>query len=495
MPNDHPEECRESRPSCARPSGRREAGGDSAAYTAAMQFLLGRVNYERALAVPYGNRGFKLDRMRQLLARLGDPQEGLPILHVAGTKGKGSTSTMIGSVLSAAGYRTGLFTSPHLDRVEQRIAIDAQPCSAEDLVELVARVRPSVEAMDRLEWKNEADENWPTYFEITTAMALLHFADCRVDAAILEVGLGGRLDSTNICLPRVSVITSISLDHTRQLGNTLTLIAGEKAGIIKPGVPVVSGVVQDEPREVVRQVCRRQGSPLVELGVDFDFQYRPPRHLEQSEQSSACGLLDYHYRPRERDGVAGTACEYLDVPLRMPGRHQATNASIALAALSELWPKFEISAEAIRTGLAQAVCPARVEVVGYRPTVVIDAAHNRASIEALVATLDECFHSARRLLLFAASQEKDLQGMLQHLLERFDHVILTRYSDNPRAVPPEEMAALAVELTGRPCTVCADPAVAWETIRGLASPEDLICVTGSFFIAGEIRRRLTPPPA
>ena len=203
-------------------------------YDAALEFLLGRIDYERTTAVPYCRREYRLDRMRELLNRLDDPQRTYPIVHVAGTKGKGSTAAMIAGILTAAGYRTGLYSSPHLDRMEERVAIDGQSCSSGELVELIERVWPAVSAMDRCADQGDGPGR-PTYFEITTAMALVQFARRAVDAAVLEVGMGGRLDSTNVCPTIASVITSISFDHTKQLGNTLESIAREKAGIIKPG--------------------------------------------------------------------------------------------------------------------------------------------------------------------------------------------------------------------------------------------------------------------
>jgi len=455
---------------------------------AAVEFLFGRIDYERARSVPYLKREFKLERMRQLLDRLGNPQQDLPIVHVAGTKGKGSTVAMLAAVFSAAGYRSGAFTSPHLDRIEQRIAVDGQPCSAEELVELVHRVRPAVETMDRIASKGDPEEIGPTYFEVTTAMALLHFVRRKVDAALLEVGLGGRLDSTNACTPRLAVITSISFDHTRQLGNTLDSIAREKAGIVKPGVPVVSGVTEEEPRAAIRQICRRRGCRLVELGVDFDFRYRTARHLEQAP---AQGKLDFHYR------AGGRQQAYADLSLGLLGDHQAANAAVALAVLAELRQAgWKLPEEAVRSGLAGVVWPVRVEVVSRRPAVVIDAAHNPASVDALLRVLDESFACGRRLLLFATTEEKDRRGMLRRLLSRFDRVVFTRYVDNPRAVPAAELATLAGELTGQRYRFCEEPTAAWDEIRALAGPEDLICITGSFFIAAEIRRLLAagPPP-
>jgi dihydrofolate synthase/folylpolyglutamate synthase len=464
---------------------------------AALRFLDDRIDYERFVSLPF--RDLKLDRVRELLARLGNPQQEMPIVHVAGTKGKGSTAAMTGAVLTAAGYRTGVFTSPHLERIEERTAIDGRPCSEEEFVELVDRLVPVVEAMDREAPGGSAADAGPTYFEITTAMALCHFARCRVQAAVLEVGLGGRLDSTNVCLPQVCVITSISLDHTKQLGNTLESIAREKAGIIKPGIPLVSGVTNAGPREVIREVCRRQGCRLTELETDFQFQYQPPRGLESSP---GMGMLDFQYLR------AGREHRYDRVTLRLLGRHQAANAAVALAALVELQERgFEIRPSAIHEGLAGVSWPARVELIAQRPAIVVDAAHNRASVEALVQTLTESFSVRRRLLVFATTQEKDLRGMLAILLPQFDVVIFTRYLNNPRAVPPQELAAVAEDLTGRSYPVVADPAEAWREMLKAATPEDLVCVTGSFFIAAEIRqqvRNLTeswnslvpePPPA
>jgi dihydrofolate synthase/folylpolyglutamate synthase len=290
---------------------------DSSQREAALRFLLDRIDYERSAAMPYDPPRLGLDRMRALLDQLGRPDRALPIVHVAGTKGKGSTSAMIAAALAAAGLRTGLFTSPHLDGLEERMRVDGRPCPPHNLLELLALVRPVIESMDR-----GAPGAGPTYFQITTAMALVHFARQKAQAAVLEVGLGGRLDATNVCRPQVSVITSISFDHTAQLGNTLAAIAAEKGGIIKPGVPVVSGVTAAEPRDVLRTICRERQCRLIELGADFDFDYQPPRHLEQADAAGQVCV-------RTADGRREFA-------LRLPGRHQAANAAVAVASLDEL---------------------------------------------------------------------------------------------------------------------------------------------------------------
>ena len=454
-------------------------------YEAALDFLFQRIDYERAAAIPYGDGTFKLDRMRELLLRLENPQSKLPIVHVAGTKGKGSTSAMIAAVLSAAGYRTGLFSSPHLDRLEERMAINGQPCSAAELLELVEMLRPVVAELDLAGSRRQPAETGPTYFELTTAMALLHFVRSNVHAAVLEVGLGGRLDSTNVCLPAVSVITSISFDHMRQLGNTLAAIAREKAGIIKPGVPVVSGVVDDEPRKVIEEIARQRGSRLLQLGRDFHYQYEPPRDVGREP---AQGMMSYRLSCHDRQR------SFESVSVGLLGRHQAANAATALTAARRV----------DATGMAdsrsgpvprggRSPLAGAVEVAGRRPAVVIDAAHNVASVEALAATLAESFSARERILVFATTRDKEVPAMLRCLLPHFDHVILTQYQNNPRGVPPEELAAIASQESAA-VRVCSSPAAAWEVVRTLAGEKDLVCITGSFFIAAEMRAQIAARP-
>src|SRR6516162_8268950 len=239
-------------------------------YQQALAFWFGRVNYEQRSPKP---SDLKLDRMHALLDRLGNPQQNLRIVHIAGSKGKGSTSAMLEAVVRQAGYRTGLFTSPHLDRVEERIQVDGQTITSEELASAMAQVARAV---------TDVETRTPallpvTFFEVATALGFLHFVRRRVELAVIEVGLGGRFDSTNVCRPLVSIITSISFDHTQQLGNTLAQIAAEKAGIIKPDAPIVSGVIEHEPRQVIAETARRQGSRLIQAGLDFTFDYHPPR--------------------------------------------------------------------------------------------------------------------------------------------------------------------------------------------------------------------------
>jgi dihydrofolate synthase / folylpolyglutamate synthase len=429
----------------------------------ARAFWCSLINYEHNSPTPHD---LKLDRMRDLLARLGDPQDRLRIIHIAGTKGKGSTSAMLAAVLRQAGYRTGLFTSPHLCRVEERFQVDGAPITADELTTLLNEVRQAV-----------ADLPHPaiTFFEAATAVGFLHFVRRRVDAAVVEVGLGGRFDSTNVCRPVVTVITSISLDHTRQLGDHIAAIAMEKAGIIKPGRPSVSGATAPEARPVIEQVCRDRGSPLRQLGVDFHYSYEPGRIGGSDER-----------RPRMQVTTRQRVWPWLELSLL--GEHQADNAALAVVCVEELRAEgWKISDAATFAGLAGTVWPARMEVLGRRPLVVLDCAHNPASAEALVRTLLTSFPACRRLLVFAGSSDKDLAGMFRSLAPHFAHAFLTPYLGSARSTPPEQLAALLRAAGGPAATLCQSPAAAWQCARQMAGPDDLICVTGSVFLAGEMR--------
>jgi len=465
---------------------------------AAERFLLGRIDYERTHSPAYALSEFKLERMAELLDRLGNPQREVPIVHVAGTKGKGSTAAMIATALGGAGFRTGLFTSPHLLRMEERLVVDSAACSQEQLRDLVGIVRPHVEAMDAAPLAEGDPSGGPTYFEILTALALVHFAAHRVQAAVLEVGLGGRLDATNVCQPLVSVITSISFDHTRQLGDTIAAIAGEKAGIIKPATPVVCGATQDEARDVIAAIAHDRQAPMCLVGRDFTFDYRPPHEVETRDDR---GRVDVWLRTGVESNGDGAPVRFENLPLALLGRHQAANAATAIAALCELRRQgWSIPDAAIAQGLAEVRWPARVEVVSRGPVVVVDSAHNVASIEALLAVLEESFRVRRKVLVFAASQDKDVQGMLERLLAAFDEVILTQYVLNPRALPAARLAQTAGQIARRMprapiLRVEADALRAWQGAGNVAGPDDLICVTGSLFIAAEVGQIIRAPLA
>jgi len=413
-------------------------------YDDALAFWYGRINYEVRAAKP---GDLKLEGMRALLRLLGDPHDRLRLVHVTGTKGKGSTCAMLAAVLRAAGYRVGLFTSPHLTHVEERIQVDGVPISREELTARMAEVAAAVRQMDGPPLPS------PTFFEIGTALGFLHFWYRRCDVAVIEVGLGGRFDSTNVCRPLVSVVTNVGLDHTAQLGNTLEAIAFEKAGIVKRGVPVVSGVTQPGPREVVRGIAVEMNAPLVEPLQD------PPA----GEPWYTVGL---------------------------PGAHQRENARVAVAAVECLRAAgLSISDAAVQVGLFHVRWPGRIELVSRQPAAILDTAHNVPSVEALVRTLAESFPvPGRKAVVFAVSSDKQYPEMLRVLAGYFDRFFLCRYGNNPRCVPPEKLAeALAAVAPGTPASVHPTAGAAWAAARSAANSDDLLCVTGSVFLAGELR--------
>jgi dihydrofolate synthase/folylpolyglutamate synthase len=435
-------------------------------YEQAIEFLYGRINYERAPVESYTSSDFKLERMQRLLAALGNPQERLPAIHVAGTKGKGSTCNMIAAVLTAAGLRTGLYTSPHLVRFEERMTVDGISPTPEELVQLVNQVHGPVSELDRLPLRSH-----PTYFEIATALAWLDFERRRADVAVLETGLGGRLDSTNLCRPWVTVITNVSRDHMQILGSTVREIAVEKAGIIKPGVPVISGALHPDAEAVIAERANHLQAPLWQLGRDVEWEW--------SDGTEASRHVDVR-TPRRL---------WRRLPITLRGAHQAVNTALAVAALDRLSDVgIVLSCETAQRGLRQVRWPGRIEVLSQRPHVVLDAAHNWESTKALVKTLREEFGAVRRrILVFATTRDKDYRGLIRQLVPAFDTLIFTRYLDNPRAVPAEELCGYLSAISERQAHLAPDPYSAWKLARRLSHPHDLIVVTGSFFLVGELR--------
>jgi dihydrofolate synthase/folylpolyglutamate synthase len=450
------------------------------AHAARLDYLFGRLNYEQA-GMPRQASELGLRRMRRLLKALGDPQDSLRIVHVAGTKGKGSTGSMIASALSASGVGTGLFCSPHLHRLEERFQIDGVEATPGEIVSLVDEVRPRAEVVDATD--RHARGRDLTFFEITTAMGLLHFARRGCEAAVVEVGMGGRLDSTNAVRPELAVITPISFDHTRQLGPTLSAIATEKAGILKRRGTAVVGARGDEPREAIARVAERRRSRVLWIDRDFREHYEPPGRPVVRPTPGKVTVETWR-------GVWGP----IDLP--MLGPHQAQNAAIALASLDVLAERgLVVPPEAVVRGFASLRFPARVEVLGERPWLVVDGAHNVASAVALAETLETNLPGGPRTLVFGTTREKDMIGQLQALLPRFSEVVATQYLENPRAVAPEDVADAVLALSGREPHVAFDPASALEKARAITPPEGLICVSGSLFLAAEARALVlgTPP--
>lgn len=426
------------------------------------------INFERRSDWPYARLG--LDPVRRLLHRLGDPHQGLSLIHVAGSKGKGSTALLAESLLTACGERVGTFTSPHLERWTERVRLAGREIDADRLLASLERVRPHVESM-----RAEQPEDAPTFFDATTAAALLCFSNAGVDVAILEVGLGGRLDSTNVVVPRVSCITSIELEHTDVLGATLPEIAAEKAGILKRGVPAVVGSLPESAREVVEARAAALGAPVAWAGRDFDATVIDATSLGQ--------------RVRLRDGD-----RVHEVELPVLGEHQAGNAAMALACARRAGRVSEVVlADRIGAGFSSARLPGRIEVLGGTPLRVVDSAHTPASARALAATLRGLAKGETHLVL-SVSAGKDLDEILAALLPLVDALTVTR-ADPTRSLAPAEVARVARAQRADLVTRCVpNPHLALRAaLDGLGS-DGCALATGSVYLAG-IARRIWSEPA
>ncbi len=443
------------------------------AYYEALDYLYSFIDYSLTRNLRNAPEKFDLGRMEDLMAALGAPHRAYPVVHIAGTKGKGSVAAMIAAALQAAGYRVGLYTSPHLVDFAERIQVDGQPIPHGDLAAVVAQLKPHVERIPRL-----------TTFELTTASAFLYFAQRKVDVAVVEVGLGGRLDATNVVLPEVSVITSISYDHTAILGHTLTAIAREKAGIIKPGVPVVLAPQVEEARETLLHVAQERHAPVVEVGRDYHF---------APLARSLDGQTVLIWPDNDREGVeafiqSGGVAEWEPVRLNIPllGPHQVVNAATAYVALQVLRGRgFALDDQTLRAGMARTRWPARFEVLQRHPPVVIDGAHNPDAARQVRLTVDEYFPQWPVVLVFGASEDKDIKGMFAALLPRAREVILTQ-SVHPRAVDPDALLPLARRY-GKPAQVVAAVPEALEVALRRAAGEAVVLVTGSLFVAAAAR--------
>lgn len=446
-------------------------------FASAVKYLHDRTDIERIRADRVSQDMFKLDRMRELLKILGDPHLAFRSVHVAGTKGKGSTCEMIATCLEACGYTVGLYTSPHLTDVRERIRISRRSIGPSDFARLAARAADAAAGLSK-------DSGEPTFFELVTAMAFLHFADEAVDIAVIECGLGGRLDSTNVITPLVSIVTSISLDHTQILGDSVEKIAKEKAGIFKPGVPALTCAQRPGVIEVLREVAAGVSAPLQVVGEDIDFSYR----FEQPAPGGASGSTS---GPIVRATLTSPrhTFEHIAVPLK--GEHQAANCGLALAAIDRLAERgFKTPASVVTQGMAQVTCPGRLELVWDAPKVVLDAAHNADSMKCLMKALGAHFAYDSLVVIFGCAADKDIAGMLAQLDLGADKVIFTRARDNKRAADPRELHKRFSELTGKMSQVADGFDAALNIARRAVTREDLICVTGSFYLVGEARKHL-----
>ena len=437
-------------------------------YEAALEYLFGRINYERVPTSKYSTDDFQLPRMSTLLERLGNPQLTIPAVHITGTKGKGSTAVMTAAMLQAAGHTVGLFTSPHLVRFEERMTVNGQLPPPGKIVSLVEKLKSLAADLE------QSDETRPTFFELSTALAWMVFQNAGCDLVVLEVGLGGRLDTTTLCAPLVTVITSVSRDHMKLLGDTLELIAREKAGIVKPGVPCLIGVDQSSVVEVIAQFCRERGAELLQLGHEILIEHR---HPTPGRIGPAKWTID----------VRTPSNLYRDMSVPLAGEFQTRNAALAIVAVEVVSQRLGgITEEQMRAGLVQVAWPLRLEVAQQSPLILLDAAHNDASMRELCrAALS--IPAGTRTLIFGTSRDKEAAVMLGIAGAAFDLLILTKYSTNPRAWPVEELVEVAKSSTRMPIQFCDTVAEALHLARQTSQPGDLICVAGSFFLAAEAR--------
>jgi dihydrofolate synthase/folylpolyglutamate synthase len=414
------------------------------------------VNYREAIEYLYAlsPRGIELGlhRVEQALRLRGDPHLACPSVLVAGTNGKGSVATMVATVLAQSGHKVGLFTSPHLHRLVERFRIGGRPVAERTLARHVSELRPLLEQplAPRL-----------TFFELLTVLAFELFREARCDVAVLEVGLGGRLDATNVVTPMVAVISSVALDHTERLGPTLVDIAREKAGIIKASVPIVSGVRERAPARVIRERARRLAAPLLEIDRDFSLQAQGKRY---------------------RGSVGGWSVPPLSLPLA--GEYQRDNLACAVAALSVVRERFFVNDAQLRRGLARVRWPGRLELIEGAPAILCDAAHNPHACEALARHLADMGTAyAKRVLLFGVMRDKEHGEMIARLRAHFDAMVFTSV-DMARAEPADRLAQL---YGGEPVAHCAE---ALARAQELAGKRGLVVACGSIFVMAAVRARV-----
>jgi dihydrofolate synthase/folylpolyglutamate synthase len=429
-----------------------------------------------------------LDAITAILDELGRPHRAYPVIHIAGTNGKGSVAAMVSHALTAGGRRTGRYTSPHLVAIEERFAVDGHSVGPDALDEALRRVRAAVE---RLTERGTLDIE-PTYFEVTTAAAFEIFRKLRVDVAVIEVGLGGRLDATNVVTPAITAITSVDIDHEAQLGASIAAIAGEKAGIIKAGVPVIAGEMTKEAFRVIAEIAAATGAPLVSSDcADIEVRGAAPGQYELTLRiDRGANRLRHGYGgpPKlhaKAEAPPPRVVELGPVVLGLRGRHQIGNAVVAALILERLPQSLAVGPTAIEAGLRDARWPGRLDLValGHR-TILVDGAHNPAGARALASYLSEA-HPAGLPLVFGVMADKQARAMLAELVPLARPLILTR-APGRRAADPHALASLIDDAPG---SIVVEPEIA-RALANAWSTSDAIAVAGSLYLAGEVYRLL-----
>lgn len=455
-----------------RPDRAKHAASSKAlTFAGAMDYLAGQVNYERRPPRRHQRGQFTLDRMRRLLADLGNPEQTFKCVHIAGSKGKGSTAAMLAEMLINNQLKVGVYTSPHVMDLRERIIINHDMVPKARLARLLTRIA---------EVSADYGDQKPTYFEIMTAAAVLWFAEEKVDIAVIETGLGGRYDATNLLNPVVCAITSISLDHMAQLGDTLERIAAEKAGIFKPSVPVVSSPQAPGVKKVLKAAAGEVGCDIVFAGEDIRFSYRFEASRDAGPQARICVTTPTSH------------FDHLLVPL--VGEHQAVNCGVAIGVLDRLKSLgFKLDDELAVSGLANVRLSGRMEMICQNPRILADGAHNAASIEALMRAIGQNVPYDSMVVIFGCCADKDVDGMLKLIQLGADKVIFTRIN-SPRSADPADLAQRFAEVSGRMAQIAPKLADAFVIAEKAVTREDMICVTGSFYLVAEAKSVLANHP-
>jgi len=441
--------------------------GSIKTYSTAIAYLLEQTDYERMRVVQYDEVTFKLDRMRSILEELGNPQDQVPMVHVAGTVGKGSTVAMLASMLRGSGYAVGQYTSPHLIDMRERIVINDEMIAEDDFTQAIAGVVAAAKKRSVT----------PTFFELITAAAFKYFADNAVDIAVIETGLGGRLDSTNVINPLLTLITKIELDHTHILGNTIEEIAKEKAGIFKKTIPAISCQQTGGVSNVLRECADATGSELEIIGDDIEFSSR--------FVTSNAGV------PQNRICVITEETQFMHTPVPLPGAHQATNCGLALAAICKLKTLgFNFDETALYVSLGNSSTNGRMELVWDKPKILVDGAHNPASLQSLIRCIGAHVPYDSMVCVFGCCVDKDVSGMLKQLSLGADKIIFTKSQGNPRAAEPLFLQRKFEEISGKMTQTANSLGEALEIAARATSRDDLICVTGSFYLVGDAKKHL-----
>ena len=450
-----------------RKTDKKKATSSIKTFSSAVKYLLNQTDFERMRVVQYNEETFKLDRMRDLLTAIGNPQDSVAMVHVAGTVGKGSTVAMLSSMLRGNGYAVGEFTSPHLTNIRERIVVNNEMIREDAFVAALSEV---VAAADEHNLE-------PTFFELMTAIGFKFFADEAVDIAVIETGLGGRLDSTNVINPILTLITEIDLDHINILGTTVEEIAKEKAGIFKKSIPAICAAQTPEVNAVLKECAEQTNTSIAIIGDDIEFSSRFGGGPDGHQHTRICLITE--------------ETNYMHIPVPLDGEHQAKNCALAIAAMDQLKKLgYTVDELTMYDNLAKTEIEGRMEMVWQRPRILVDGAHNPSSLTKLMKSVGAHIPYDSMICIFGCCQDKDVEEMLHRVSLGADKIIFTQAKGNQRAAEPKKLQKTFAEMSGKMTQIADTLEEALEIAAQASSRDDLICVTGSFYLVGEAKTHL-----